>query len=68
MRERDRKLGSSEKRLLDAAELCTYLGLGKTYAIEFGKRIGAEKKAGRRCLYDKMVIDHALDEMDNLKC
>ncbi len=68
MRERDRKLGSSEKRLLDAAELCTYLGLGKTYAIEFGKRIGAEKKAGRRCLYDKKVIDHALDEMDNLKC
>ena len=68
MRERDKKLTSTEKRLLSATELCTYLSLGRNRAIEFGKRIGAEKKVGRRRLYDKKVIDQALDEMDDFGC
>ena len=53
-----------EKRLLDAAELCVYIGLGKNRGIEFAKSIGAERKIGRRCLYDKVVIDRELDKLD----
>ena len=52
-----------EKRLLDAAELCVYIGLGKNRGIEFAKSIGAERKIGRRCLYDKVVIDRELDKL-----
>ncbi len=32
----------TEKRLLDAAEVCMYLGLGRNKGIEFAKSIGAE--------------------------
>lgn len=56
-------IGLSEKRLLDAAEVCYYLSLGRNRGIEFAKSIGAERKIGRRCLYDKSVIDKALDAM-----
>lgn len=50
-----------EKRLLDVKEVCRYLGLGKNRGVEFAKSIGAERKIGRRCLYDKVVIDRYLD-------
>ena len=52
-----------EKRLLDAIEVCAYLNLGRSKGVEFAKSVGAEIKIGRRCLYDKKVIDKALDEM-----
>lgn len=51
----------NEKRLLDVKELCRYLSLGKNRAVDLGKSIGAERKIGRRCLYDKVVIDRYLD-------
>lgn len=51
------------KRMLNAKETCAYLGLGMNRGVEFAKSIGAERKFGRRCLYDKTVIDKALDEM-----
>ena len=51
----------SEKRLLDVKEVCNYLSLGRNRAVEFAKSIGAERKIGRRCLYDKVVIDRHLD-------
>ena len=53
----------SEKRLLDANEVCMYLSLGRNRGIEFAKSIGAERKIGRRSLYDKAVIDRVLDNM-----
>ena len=52
-----------EKRLLDAIEVCTYLNLGRSKGVEFAKSVGAEIRIGRRCLYDKVVIDKALDAM-----
>lgn len=55
----------AEKRLLDATEVCVYLGLGRNRGVEFAKSVGAERKIGRRCLYDKKVIDNALDGMDS---
>ncbi|MGF6990065.1 hypothetical protein M2150_002714 [Lachnospiraceae bacterium PM6-15] len=49
------------KRLLSAKEVCSYLGLGMNRGVEFAKSIGSEVRVGRRCLYDKNVIDGYLD-------
>ena len=51
----------SEKRLLDANEVCMYLGLGRNRGVEFARSIVAERKIGRRSLYDKVVIDRYFD-------
>ena len=54
--------GSDGKRLLDSSEVCYYLSLGKNRGVEFAKSIGAEVKVGRRSLYDRVKIDHYLNE------
>ncbi|WP_312427123.1 polyprenyl synthetase solanesyl diphosphate synthase [Lacrimispora sp.] len=54
--------GLNDKRLLDASEVCYYLSLGRNRGVEFAKSIGAERKIGRRCTYDRVVIDRYLDE------
>ena len=51
----------SEKRLLDSNEVCMYLSLGRNRGVEFARSIGAERKIGRRSLYDKVVIDRYFD-------
>ena len=63
MRAREHGMEGTEKRLFDAVEVCTYLNLGRNKVVEFAKSVGAEIKIGRRCLYDKKVIDKVLDEM-----
>ena len=50
-----------EKRLLDVKELAEYTGLGLTMAREFGKETGAVYRIGRRVLYDRHIIDRAID-------
>lgn len=65
MREKSNQVsagGLSDKRLLDVSEVCYYLGLGRNRGIEFAKSIGAEIKVGRRSLYDRVKIDHYLNE------
>lgn len=65
MREREAAVitaGLSDKRLLDASEVCYYLSLGRNRGIEFAKAIGAEIKIGRRSLYDRVKIDQYLNE------
>lgn len=52
----------NEKRLLDANEVCMYLSLGRNRGVEFARSIGAERKIGRRSLYDKVVIDRYFDK------
>ena len=52
----------SGKRLLDVNDACIYLSLGRNRAKEFGKKIGAEVKIGKRVLYDRVVIDHYFDK------
>ena len=61
MTERKNISGVSEKRLLDANEVCMYLSLGRNRGVEFARSIGAERKIGRRSLYDKVVIDRYFD-------
>lgn len=51
-----------EVRLLNADELCTYIGMGKAKGVEQGKKIGASVRIGRRLLFDKNIIDKAIDE------
>lgn len=51
-----------ESRLLSTKEVCAYLNLGLNRGVEFAKSIGAERKIGRRCLYDKVVIDRYFDK------
>lgn len=58
------KTNETETRMLDVAALCAYISMGKTRATEFGERCGAKRKLGKRTLYDKRIIDKALDELD----
>lgn len=63
MEKRERSTMSHGARLIDLPDLAEYLSLGKNKAAEFGKECGAEKHIGRRCLYDRKVIDEALDKI-----
>lgn len=58
------KAKESETRMLDVNALCAYISMGKTRATEFGEKCGAKRKIGKRTLYDKRIIDRALDELD----
>lgn len=53
----------AEKRLLNIKEVCSYIGVGQTQARKYMDKIGATKQFGRRVLFDKNVIDSALDEI-----
>lgn len=62
MKKRNNIAVIGEKRLLDISETCAYLGLGRNKATELARAIGAERKVGRRCLYDKVAIDRHFDK------
>lgn len=51
----------AEKRLIDIKELMEYTGIGRNNARAFGKRVGALRTVGSRHLYDRQIIDAALD-------
>lgn len=63
MNQRIQKI-ESETRMLDVNALCAYISMGKTRATEFGESCGAKRKLGKRTLYDKRIIDKALDELE----
>lgn len=52
-----------EIRMLDVKGLMVYLGLGKNKAVEWAKTMKAERRYGKRILYDKKVIDAELDKL-----
>ena len=52
-------------RMIGTPELCLYIGMGQTAARKFGLECGAARKIGRRTLYDRNIIDKALDELAN---
>jgi len=52
-----------EKRLLNIKEVCIYTGRGQVTVRKYMDEIGATRKFGRRVLFDKTVIDAALDKM-----
>lgn len=64
MRARENQLLTNlqDKRLLDVNEVCLYLNLGRSKGIEFAKAVGAERKIGRRQLFDRKALDKYFDE------
>ena len=52
-----------ECRMLSIKQCQDYLGLGRNSVRNLLKEIGAERKFGSRCLYDKHIIDRYLDSL-----
>ena len=52
-RNKNTALEMSAVRMLDVDSLCAYLNPGRNRAVEFSRCAGAERRIGRRCLYDK---------------
>ena len=63
MNERTRTDTFEGKRLLSVEELAKYVGLGRHSARQFAEENGAVKRYGKRVLFDRVVIDRALDQM-----
>lgn len=59
----DRQVSIEEKRMLSIKEVCGYIGRGETKTRIYMDEIGATRKFGRRVLFDKTVIDAALDAL-----
>lgn len=57
----DFSANNREVRLLGIDELCAYLSLGKSKAVEVAKEIDCGIKIGKRCLYDRKKIDAWID-------
>ena len=55
---------NEEARLIDRTALQAFLSLGKNSAVEYARSIGAERRFGKRVLYDKVVINAALDKAE----
>ena len=55
---------NTESRLLSLREAAAYIGQGTTKTREWLDSIGAKKKFGSRALYDRHIIDKALDNYD----
>lgn len=53
--------GIKDKRMLTIDEAAFYIGMGKTKAAEWLKKVGALRKFGVSARYDKKIIDAALD-------
>ena len=50
-----------EKRLMDMQEAAAYIGMGTVCARQWLGQIGAVRYFGRRVLFDRAVIDKALN-------
>lgn len=50
-------------RMLTQKQAEIYTGMGRTVLNSFASDIGARRKIGKKVLYDKRVIDAALDSM-----
>lgn len=52
-----------QPRMLRQKQAETYTGLGRSSLEVFAEKIGARRKIGKAVLYDRNVIDAALDAM-----
>lgn len=53
----------TEKRMLSIIEASNYTGLGRNSFRSWADEIGATRKYGTRVLFDRKVIDEAIDQM-----
>lgn len=49
-------------RLLDTEGLMAYIGTGRNTALKFGSDAGAVIRIGRRLLFDKEMVDRAIEQ------
>jgi len=54
------------KRFMTIQECADYLNIGISSTRKYMKEIGAEKRIGKRCLYDRNVIDRYFDNEDRI--
>lgn len=54
---------SDSVRMLSRREGAAYCGIGTTRFTEWARSVGAERKFGSRVLFDKVVLDAALDAL-----
>lgn len=52
-----------DARLIDSRQLAAYLNLGVSVAVRFGKEHGADKRIGKRLLFDREVIDKVVTDL-----
>lgn len=52
------------KRMMNIEELYEYIGMGKTYTSKWAKEHGLARKIGRRTLYDKVLVDKLIDDLN----
>lgn len=64
MKARNNLTAIADKRMLTIYEASQYLGLGTKTARKYMEQIGAVRKFGSRVLFDKYVIDQALDRKE----
>ena len=57
-----------EKRMLTEKEAQIYLNMSRATCRKFGEDCGAVKKIGRKILYDKPILDKALENLEPHKC
>lgn len=55
------------KRLLNTKELMNYTGLGESKARQWAAKIGCMKKIGRRTVYDREIIDNAINGLEEVR-
>lgn len=59
----ERKNEANKRAYRDNDKVCSYIERGRTRARQYMDEIGATCKFGARTLFDKIVIDKALDSM-----
>ena len=64
MRLRKENETDTNARLLSIAEASAYLGLGASSSRTWLDSIGAKRKFGARTVYDRFIIDKALDALE----
>lgn len=53
-----------QPRMLNQKQAESYTGMGRNSLMEFSRRIGARRKIGKKVLYDRRIIDAALDALE----
>lgn len=57
--------GDFTSRMLTIEQACKYINQGKTRTRQFCDKVGATVRMGERCVrYDRIIIDKALDRME----
>ena len=54
----------ADVRMMDVLQGARYVGIGRNMFRDWANAIGARRHFGKRTLFDKKVIDEALDKLE----